>query len=388
MRLKKRLLRKLVRSTICGWLLILAGGLSALRAQSAESTAVHLIFIGDTGSGSDRQRDLAARMHKLAGRVRLDGVFLLGDNVYGRDKEDLFRERFLDVYRDLLSANVPFHAALGNHDVERCQVAPGPELPRGAAAYLDSDRCWAQEQIDIPEFGYSDGGRYYSVVSDGDPPLVEVFVLDSNTLIPEGGLGDGGGAEGGGSDEAQLEWLRTALDESRATWKILTMHHPIHSPKGQRALGLGHEAEVGLRERLEEIIVGKIDVVFQGHNHLYARMHPRRGVRYFVSGGGGKKPYRFVPDEDTVARPQDRGKLSHFVFAEITRDRFQYCVLDEKGVARDGGWFGKGDPSDQLLPEGACASSSAANGSGPNIRGGEYGRSGTSAHPVMDAGRF
>lgn len=335
--------------------LCLAGGLLRTGGVFANAESVRMVFVGDTGSGSDRQRAVAAGIQRLAAAGGLDAVVLLGDNIYGRNKAALFQDRFLDVYSRLFSLGVPFHAALGNHDVERCRVADAEELPRDASAYQEGDSCWAHEQMAIPRFGYRDGHRYYSFASAGDRPLVETFVLDSNTLLADGGADDEeGGAEGGGWDEAQVEWLETALRQSNATWKVLAMHHPVHSPKGRRILGWGHEAESDLLDRLEDIIVGQVDVVFQGHNHLYARMHPRRGVRYFVSGGGGKKPYRFVPDDDTVPRPRDHGRFNHFVLVEATRERMKYCVIDRAGALRDSGWFAKGDPADSPLPAQAC----------------------------------
>jgi len=35
-----------------------------------------------------------------------------------------------------------------------------------------------------------------------------------------------------------------------------------------------------------------VDLVFSGHDHVYERTVPIRGVTYVVSGGGGKRLYR------------------------------------------------------------------------------------------------
>ena len=36
--------------------------------------------------------------------------------------------------------------------------------------------------------------------------------------------------------------------------------------------------------------------------HMYARLKPQNGVRYFVTGAGGRDPYGFEPDSTTVNR--------------------------------------------------------------------------------------
>ncbi len=334
------------------WILALVTAIGFSHGRQAG--VVNMIFLGDTGTGDARQREVGSQMAEIARREPLDYVVLLGDNIYGGNKGNSFGEKFLKVYDSLFTLGVHFHAALGNHDVEDCRVAGTDPLPAGDGAYIDTADCWAREQLQVGRFGYEGGRRYYSFASPEDPPLVETFVLDSNTLRGGGDEDDEEGALGATTDAAQLEWLRQALGASRATWKILAMHHPVHSPKGRRLFGLGHKPETDLRAVLEPVIVDRVDVVFQGHNHLYARMLPLHGVRYFVSGGGGQKPYRFNPDEDTVARPGDRGRFNHFVYTRITRDRFQYCVIDKEGTPRDGGWFRKGDAEDTPFPPGGC----------------------------------
>ncbi len=339
-----------VRALILVLVLAIAAGLS----PGGQGEAVNMVFVGDTGTGDARQLEVRSRIVDVAQRVVLDYVVLLGDNIYGGHKGRSFGSKFLDVYAPLFSRGVEFHSALGNHDVEDCRVVAKEPLPATDEAYIDSPKCWVREQIEVKRFGYNGGRRYYSFASPENPPLVETFVLDSNTLRGDGDDDDEEGALGASSDVAQLEWLRRALEASRATWKLLAIHHPIHSPKGRRMLGLGHAPETELRGELENVIVGRVDVVFQGHNHLYARMLPRKGVRYFVSGGGGQKPYHFNPDADTVARPEDRGRFNHFIYARISRDKFQYCVIDREGRQRDGGWFRQGDAEDTPFPPDVC----------------------------------
>jgi hypothetical protein len=325
---------------------VLAAALLALPV-SAPDDAVFIGILGDGGTGGRDQKAVARQLELAREEGRLDYVFLLGDNVYEVGAAGDIRSKYLDVYRALFDFGVSFHAAIGNHDVKRCRVARVEALPRDATAY---ESCEIGQHLD-PEnrFGYLDGHRYYRVaIPEADRPLAEVFVVDSNTLASSQSF------LVTGDDKPQLEWLDRALGDSRAAWKIVTMHHPIHSPSSAGWFS-GHGREVPLGDQLEPLFTKHgVDAVFAGHNHFYARMVPQRGIRYFVSGGGGKGMYRYKPESGYVVEEPERGKFHHFVHLRLSPERFEYCVVDEEGRIRDGGWFSKGSASDGPFPGGAC----------------------------------
>ncbi len=308
--------------------------------------SIYLAFLGDTGTGNDRQRRVRDQLLSVSRNVSLQSVFLLGDNLYNNGESKHIMPRFVTMYEDVMATGATFHTALGNHDVKKCKGAGVAPVPRDHSVYRSASNCWVAEQLARPEFGYPNGYRYYSVTSGGTPPLTEVFVLDSNTLSADG-VTDG-------SDGPQLDWLRNALSRSTAVWKIVAMHHPIYSPRSDRFLWAGRDAEDDLRALLEPILADRVDVVFQGHNHMYARLEPQNGVRYFVSGAGGQKPYKFQPDAMTIPR-SDRGQFNHFVAVRATDEVFEYCVIDDSGATRDGGWFRAGDATDTTFAPGSCA---------------------------------
>ncbi len=315
--------------------------------------SVYLAFLGDTGTGNDRQRRVRDQLSSVSRSVSLQSVFLLGDNLYNNGESKHIMPRFVTMYEDVMATGTTFHAGLGNHDVKKCKGAGVVPVPRDHSAYRSASNCWVAEQLARPEFGYPNGDRYYSITSGGTPPLAEVFVLDSNTLSADGVTG--------GSDDAQLDWLRNALSGSTAVWKIVAMHQPIYSPRSDRFLWVGRGAEDELRALLEPILADRVDVVFQGHNHMYARLEPQNGVRYFVSGAGGQKPYKFHPDPMTIAR-SDRGKFNHLVVVRLTDQVFEYCVIDDSGATRDGGWFRHGDARDTGFTPGSCPSLAPSDG--------------------------
>jgi len=221
-----------------------------------KSRTVRLVALGDVGKGrgKSRQYSMASALYRLYGdKSFTDGVILVGDNLYRgsegpTDLASLARQEFEEPYEPLLKLGVPFYAALGNHDTDY-----------GLEAF----------ELQYPPFRMH-GRRYYSQgFGEG---LVELFVLDSNTLTDEDRP----------ADPDQIRWLESALARSRAPWKIVVLHHPIHSS------AMKYPSDQDMIDLLEPILVhGGVAIVLQGHNHLYERLAPIRGVHYITAGGGG-----------------------------------------------------------------------------------------------------
>jgi hypothetical protein len=306
-----------------------------------------LAFLGETGTGERDQKRVRDQVGARAPAL----VFLLGDNLDDLGSALLIKERFDAVYGPLMAKGAEFHACLGTHDVQPCRVTDSDPLPVDANAYRWREPgCDVEFQLSHRDFGYRDTRRYYSVVSDDTAePLVEVFVLDSNTLhVRDGKL------RVTREDTAQVDWLDEALGASRAHWKVVALHHPPQSPRGRGSfLGRGgHDREPGLEAQLGPLFrKHAVDAVFAGHNRFYARLAPRDGARFFVSGGGGRPLYDM--DKAAAGYLAVAGKFHHFVYVRVTASRFEYYAIDDAGRSRDAGWFAKGDETDTALPVGA-----------------------------------
>ena len=302
--------------------------------------------MGDTGTGGPDQKAVAAQIMAW----RPTQVFLLGDNLYDRGSRKFIASRYDDIYAQLMKAGVPFHAALGNHDVLWCEVPQVDPIPDDAKAYVSGLLpCDVKYQLTHASFGYVGGRRYYSVKTDDSAhPLVEVFVLDSNTLRTSqtkvGLLRE---------DSAQLKWLDEALAASTARWKVVTLHHPPQSPSTPVKYwwfiprGGGRAREWQLDQQIGPILRRRgVDAVFAGHNHFYARLVPQDGIRYFVSGGGGRETYPFADAPGYVA---SGGDFHHFIYVRITETSFEYYAVDASGRSRDAGIFTKGSVVDAAV---------------------------------------
>jgi predicted phosphodiesterase len=257
-----------------------------------ESRSIKFAVIGDSGRGWQPQHEVAAQM--VAYRQRFDYRFVLmcGDNIYeGPATAEDFRLKFEDPYKLLLDAGVRFYAVLGNHDDPR--------------------------QVEYRPF-HMNGNRYYTFTPPVDPitrwdTRVRFFALDSTRV-----------------DGEQMKWFEREATQSRAEWKIALLHHPLYTPGRYALSARGH------RFALESAFVtGGIDVVFSGHEHLYARSELQRGILYFVSGAAGSLRQGDAGRTATIARAYDDD--FHFMLAEITDEGFFFQAINRAGVTIDAG---------------------------------------------------
>jgi predicted phosphodiesterase len=238
--------------------------------------------IGDSGTGDAPEYQIAQQMTAVQRRFPFDQVLMLGDNIYDGQKPQDFVTRFEEPYRPLLEAGVRFYATLGNHDSQ-------------------ADQFYKPFNMD--------GQRYYTFSRAN----VRFFVLDSNAMDPK-----------------QLAWIENALKNSHDEWKICYFHHPLYSDGGR------HGSEVDLRVVLEPLFVKYgVDVVFSGHDHVYERIKPQKGIYYFVEGAAGQlRKGDLEPSAMTAAAfDQDRS----FMLVEVDGEDMRFQVISRTGTTVDSG---------------------------------------------------
>jgi hypothetical protein len=131
-------------------------------------------------------------------------------------------------------------------------------------------------------------------------------------------------------DPQQLAWLVNALKESVSPWKICYFHHPLYSNAGR------HGSEFELRVVLEPLFVKYgVNVVYSGHDHVYERIKPQKGITYFVNGSSGQlRPGDLRPSATTAAY-FDRDQV--FSLVEIDNDDLFFQAISRTGRTVDSG---------------------------------------------------
>src|SRR6185369_12873013 len=81
-----------------------------------KESSVRFVVIGDTGTGTNKQHELADVLLRYRQMFPFEFVLMMGDNMYGSEQAVDYKTKFEDVYRPLLDQKVKFYAALGNHD--------------------------------------------------------------------------------------------------------------------------------------------------------------------------------------------------------------------------------------------------------------------------------
>lgn len=217
-----------------------------------------------------RMADTAALLAGLAAGEGLDAVLLLGDNQYEDGALHRYQASYAPTWGRFRNVTRP---AAGNHEY----VTPG------AAGYFSYFGAAAGEP----------GKGWYSFDLAG----WHVVVLNSNCAAV-GGCGAG---------SAQLRWLQADLAAHAGACTLATWHHPRFSS------GL-HGDDPRTAPFWEALYQAGADVILTGHDHDYERFapqdpsgraDPRRGLRQFVVGTGGKDLRPF-----TRVRPNSESRAS------------------------------------------------------------------------------
>lgn len=207
-----------------------------------------LVGAGDIAScASKGDEATAALLDRIPGTV-----FTAGDNVYPNGTLDRYRRCYGPSWGRHRARTYP---AAGNHDYR---------VNRGAAYY--------------DYFGARAGprGRGYYTFTLGDWLIV---MLNTNIAIADG--------------SEQAAWLRGVLAGRAGKCEIAIGHHPRFSSGP-------HGSDRRMASLWQILQNGGVEMMLASHDHFYERFAPMnaagaldeaRGVRQFIVGTGGFKPY-------------------------------------------------------------------------------------------------
>lgn len=250
---------------------------------------LRVLAFGDFGTGSADQERVARGMAKQA-PYHL-GI-TLGDNFYRRGLNSPTHPRWQSRWENLYSLlNIRIYATLGNHDYLD-DASPDAEMERSSLS-----RTWCLPQ---PSYTFIAGP-------------VQFFAIDTDPIERKLPCARRGAA-----------WLKKALADSKATWKIVYGHHPIYT-NGDHGEDLGFIPEI--KRQLLPVLREKADVYLAGHDHDLQALKPDGGVWFFVSGGGGQdtRPLR------TSACRQWADSMHGFTVLEADNEKLTVSFFDADG---------------------------------------------------------
>jgi len=208
---------------------------------------------------------------------------MMGDNLYGGEAPQDFERKFTEPYKALLDQKVKFYATLGNHD----------------------------QALQVNYKNFNMNGKQYYRFTKGK---VAFYSLNSNYM-----------------DQKQVQWLEDELGRETAEWKVMFFHHPPYSAAKT------HGSTGQLRGVLEPIFLKYgVNVVLSGHDHVYERIKPQKGIYYFVSGAGGKlRPGDVNKQSSLTEKSYDRDL--HFMLFEVAGDQMYFQAISRTGETIDSG---------------------------------------------------
>jgi acid phosphatase type 7 len=231
---------------------------------------------------------------------RPDFVLHMGDVVDKGSDPLQWTDELFKPCRELFS-RVCVYPCIGNHEANHANYYKYFALPK-------------------PEFYYT--FRYNNA---------QFFVIDTNKSPKPG--------------DEQYQWLERALLASKATWKICYHHHPCYSSDSDDYGNTWKDTSKLTDPRAQHLIPlyekYGVDLVMNGHIHLYERTHPirqgkvdsDRGIVHITSGGGGGRLEDFQP---TSAFFKNQGIVDyHYCYFTVYRQQLDCHVYTHEGQMID-----------------------------------------------------
>lgn len=249
---------------------------------------VNFVALGDTGSGTKAQKQVAAAVNTVCAKEKCDFGLFLGDNFYEGGvltKDDLL---FESLYEEIYSAlEFPIFAVLGNHDLRG--------NPYSQVFYSISNSSWK-----MPNFSYA-------------------FTAGPATFF---GINSACGF-------LQSESLINKIVDSDSKWNFLFGHHTIFS-SGVHG-DMSYPGRLFWQYKLSE----NIDFYLSGHDHHLEHLRYKDDdIDYIVSGAGGKNyvsPAERARTKESTAKSEFRYQDNGFAWFQVEKDRVITRFYDKAG---------------------------------------------------------
>ncbi|XP_021909326.1 purple acid phosphatase 17-like [Carica papaya] len=276
--------------------------------------SLSFLVIGDWGRrGEYNQSQVAFQMGRMGEELDINFIISTGDNFYENgltsEHDEAFEESFTKIYT-ANSLQKPWYTVLGNHDYRGDAEAQLKPLLR------EIDTRW----ICLRSF----------VV---DAELVEIFFVDTTPMVDsyfinsEGHTYDWRGLPSRKAYiAAMLKDVESALEKSRAKWKIVVGHHAIRS--------IGHHGDTQelINQLLPILKAYDVDLYMNGHDHCLEHISDTESPIQFLTSGAGSKSWR----GDMKETNREGVKLFYdgqgFMSAELTQSDAEIAFYDVMGT--------------------------------------------------------
>ena len=214
------------------------------------------LFMGDI---QDSIGGIANQLLKKAFQQNPDAEFFVcGGDLTERPTDAYWGETFKSL--DSIGQSMPILTITGNHD------------------YLKGVICQLERRFSLVHSYFLDSMVGENQVFTVKYKDVQLFCLDSNREFFY--------------LWTQRQWLEEQLAKSEAKWKIVVLHHPLYSIRGNMNNLIQRWMFNGLIQQYN------VDVVLQGHEHAYARMtSPKPSIPIYTVSHCSPKSYRIEFDE-------------------------------------------------------------------------------------------
>ncbi len=203
--------------------------------QSDSADQVSFLYVGDVQDsiGGEANRFLREALSRHP-----ESEFLVcGGDLSDGPRQSCWDEAFRDI--DSVAQAMPLLVVAGNHDYRKGVIQwLERRFPLTFSYFLDAKI--ADNQVYTLNYG-----------------PVQFFLLDSNRELPY--------------LLTQRDWLKAQLEQSRARWKIVVLHHPLFSIRSKSRNLIQRWVFNDLLETYD------VDLVLQAHEHAYARMTAHEG---------------------------------------------------------------------------------------------------------------
>lgn len=246
--------------------------------------------------GDSRGKPVSPLFAKVVEMVNGSGAqfaFHTGDFFVGTDDPEEGREQVEAYLKVVAKSRIPIYPVMGNHDARPGTYRPCVErVFKGGPTYYSFDR-----------------GNCHFVVLDAYEPG------HRGRLSPK-----------------QWEWLKRDLEKAKGKHIFVFIHPPLYPVDGHLKGSLPPDEAGRLSALFKE---AGVDIVFCGHEHLYARL-VYDGLVQVITGGAGAPLYKPLPLERL---PYERSKVSsykaeavhHFCLVEVRGPQVRVSVLSLDG---------------------------------------------------------